>query len=221
MIYLVEDDESIRELVVYTLKSQDLDAKGFEKPSLFWKELDKELPSLILLDIMLPEEDGISILKKLRARPDTRKLPIIMLTAKGSEYDTVLGLDSGADDYIPKPFRMMELISRIKARLRRVEDKGAEEYRMGNLYVCPSRYVVTVNQEPVSLTLKEYEMLCLLLKNSGIVLSRTQLLNQIWGYEFDGESRTVDVHIRTLRQKLGEAGDLIETVRGIGYKMGK
>lgn len=221
MIYLVEDDESIRELVVYTLKSQDLDAKGFEKPSLFWKELDKEMPSLILLDIMLPEEDGISILKKLRARPDTRKLPIIMLTAKGSEYDTVLGLDSGADDYIPKPFRMMELISRIKARLRRVEDKGAEEYRMGNLYVCPSRYVVTVNQEPVSLTLKEYEMLCLLLKNSGIVLSRTQLLNQIWGYEFDGESRTVDVHIRTLRQKLGEAGDLIETVRGIGYKMGK
>lgn len=221
MIYLVEDDESIRELVVYTLKSQDLDAKGFEKPSLFWKELDKELPSLILLDIMLPEEDGISILKKLRARPDTRKLPIIMLTAKGSEYDTVLGLDSGADDYIPKPFRMMELISRIKARLRRVEDKGAEEYRMGNLYVCPSRYVVTVNQEPISLTLKEYEMLCLLLKNSGIVLSRTQLLNQIWGYEFDGESRTVDVHIRTLRQKLGEAGDLIETVRGIGYKMGK
>lgn len=221
MIYLVEDDESIRELVVYTLKSQDLDAKGFEKPSMFWKELDKELPSLILLDIMLPEEDGISILKKLRARPDTRKLPIIMLTAKGSEYDTVLGLDSGADDYIPKPFRMMELISRIKARLRRVEDKGAEEYRMGNLYVCPSRYVVTVNQEPVSLTLKEYEMLCLLLKNSGIVLSRTQLLNQIWGYEFDGESRTVDVHIRTLRQKLGEAGDLIETVRGIGYKMGK
>lgn len=221
MIYLVEDDESIRELVVYTLKSQDLEAKGFEKPSLFWKELEKEVPSLILLDIMLPEEDGISILKKLRARPDTRKLPIIMLTAKGSEYDTVMGLDSGADDYIPKPFRMMELISRIKARLRRVEDKGAEEYRIGNLYVCPSRYVVTVNQEPVSLTLKEYEMLCLLLKNSGMVLSRTQLLNQIWGYEFDGESRTVDVHIRTLRQKLGEAGDLIETVRGIGYKMGK
>ena len=191
MIYLVEDDESIRELVVYTLKSQDLDAKGFAKPSLFWKE------------------------------PDTRKLPIIMLTAKGSEYDTVMGLDSGADDYIPKPFRMMELISRIKARLRRLEDKGAEEYRIGSLYVCPSRHVVTVNKEPVNLTLKEYEMLCLLLKNSGMVLSRTQLLNQIWGYEFDGESRTVDVHIRTLRQKLGDAGDLIETVRGIGYKMGK
>ena len=221
MIYLVEDDESIRELVVYTLKSQDMDAKGFERPSLFWKELEKELPSLILLDIMLPEEDGISILKKLRARPDTRKLPVIMLTAKGSEYDTVLGLDSGADDYIPKPFRMMELISRVRARLRRAEDKGAEEYRIGSLYVCPSKHMVTVNKEPVSLTLKEYEMLCLLLKNSGMVLSRIQLLNQIWGYEFDGESRTVDVHIRTLRQKLGEAGDLIETIRGIGYKMGK
>ena len=207
MIYLVEDDESIRELVVYTLKSQGMEAKGFERPSQFWKELDKEIPSLILLDVMLPEEDGISILKKLRTRPDTRKLPIIMLTAKGSEYDVVMGLDSGADDYIPKPFRMMELISRIKAALRRAEDKGAEEYRLENLYVSP--------------TLKEYEMLCLLLKNSGMVLSRTQLLNQIWGYEFDGESRTVDVHIRTLRQKLGSAGDLIETVRGVGYKIGK
>lgn len=221
MIYLVEDDESIRELVVYTLKSQGMEAKGFELPSLFWKELEKEVPSLILLDVMLPEEDGISILKKLRSRPETRKLPVIMLTAKSSEYDTVIGLDSGADDYIPKPFRMMELISRIRARLRRSEDQGAEEYRLENLYVCPSRHVVAVDQEPVSLTLKEYEMLCLLLKNSGMVLSRTQLLNQIWGYEFDGESRTVDVHIRTLRQKLGTAGDLIETVRGVGYKIGR
>ncbi len=220
MIYLVEDDESIRELVVYTLKSQGMDTKGFERPSLFWKAMEKEQPSLLLLDIMLPEEDGISILKKLRMRPDTRKLPIIMLTARGSEYDTVVGLDSGADDYIPKPFRMMELISRIRALLRRAEDSGAEEYQIGKLYVNPAKHIVTVNQEAVSLTLKEYEMLCLLLKNSGMVLSRTQLLNQIWGYEFDGESRTVDVHIRTLRQKLGEAGDLIETVRGIGYKIG-
>ncbi len=221
MIYLVEDDESIRELVVYTLKSQGMEAKGFERPSLFWKELDKELPTLILLDIMLPEEDGISILRKLRTRPDTRKLPIIMLTAKGTEYDVVMGLDSGADDYIPKPFRMMELISRIKARMRRAEDTGAEEYHLENLYLCPSKHLVTVDQEPVNLTLKEYEMLALLLKNSGMVLSRTQLLNQIWGYEFDGESRTVDVHVRTLRQKLGSAGNLIETVRGVGYKIGK
>ena len=221
MIYLVEDDESIRELVVYTLKSQGMDAKGFERPSLFWKELEKEVPALIHLDIMLPEEDGISILRKLRTRPDTRKTPVIMLTAKGTEYDVVMGLDSGADDYIPKPFRMMELISRIKARLRRAEDKGAEEYHLENLYLCPGRHIVTVDQEPVNLTLKEYEMLVLLLKNSGMVLSRTQLLNQIWGYEFDGESRTVDVHIRTLRQKLGSAGDLIETVRGVGYKIGR
>ena len=219
MIYLVEDDESIRELVIYTLKSQGFEAKGFERPSLFWKELEKEHPSLLLLDVMLPEEDGISILKKLRVRPDTRKLPIIMLTARGSEYDTVIGLDSGADDYIPKPFRMMELISRIRALLRRSEDHGAEEYQAGNLYVCPARHVVTVDNKKINLTLKEYEVLCLLLKNSGTVLSRTQLLNQLWGYEFDGESRTVDVHIRTLRQKLGTAGDLVETVRGVGYKI--
>ena len=219
MIYLVEDDESIRELVIYTLKSQGFEAKGFERPSLFWKELEKEHPSLLLLDVMLPEEDGISILKKLRVRPDTRKLPIIMLTARESEYDTVIGLDSGADDYIPKPFRMMELISRIRALLRRSEDHGAEEYQAGNLYVCPARHVVTVDNKKINLTLKEYEVLCLLLKNSGTVLSRTQLLNQVWGYEFDGESRTVDVHIRTLRQKLGTAGDLVETVRGVGYKI--
>ena len=219
MIYLVEDDESIRELVIYTLKSQGFEAKGFERPSLFWKELEKEHPSLLLLDVMLPEEDGISILNKLRVRPDTRKLPIIMLTARGSEYDTVIGLDSGADDYIPKPFRMMELISRIRALLRRSEDHGAEEYQAGNLYVCPARHVVTVDNKKINLTLKEYEVLCLLLKNSGTVLSRTQLLNQVWGYEFDGESRTVDVHIRTLRQKLGTAGDLVETVRGVGYKI--
>ena len=206
MIYLVEDDESIRELVIYTLKSQGFEAKGFERPSHFWKALEKEKPALLLLDVMLPEEDGISILKKLRMRPDTRKLPIIMLTAKSSEYDTVVGLDSGADDYIPKPFRMMELISRIRALLRRTEDDGAEEYRTGNLYVCPSRHIATVDKKNVNLTLKEYEVLC-------------QLLNQVWGYEFDGESRTVDVHIRTLRQKLGSAGELVETVRGVGYKI--
>ena len=220
---LIVDDAEINRSLLADILSVEYDimeaSNGVEAVSLL-NQYHADL-SLILLDIMLPEEDGISILKKLRARPDTRKLPIIMLTAKGSEYDTVMGLDSGADDYIPKPFRMMELISRIKARLRRLEDKGAEEYRIGSLYVCPSRHVVTVNKEPVNLTLKEYEMLCLLLKNSGMVLSRTQLLNQIWGYEFDGESRTVDVHIRTLRQKLGDAGDLIETVRGIGYKMGK
>lgn len=220
MIYLVEDDESIRELVVYTLKSQGLEALGFERPSLFWKALERERPSLILLDVMLPEEDGISILKKLRMRPDTRKVPIAMLTAKGSEYDTVIGLDSGADDYIPKPFRMMELMSRIRALMRRSQDTGAQEYRLGCLYVSPARHLVTVNNEPVTLTLKEYEVLCFLLKNSGTVLTRTQLLNQVWSYEFDGESRTVDVHIRTLRQKLKEAGEYVETIRGVGYRIG-
>ena len=221
MIYLVEDDESIRELVIYTLQTTGLTAKGFPCAKDFWNAMKQEYPSLVLLDIMLPDEDGLSILKKLRDAGPTKRLPVIMLTAKGTEYDVVMGLDSGADDYIPKPFRMMELISRIKARLRRAEDKGAEEYHLENLYLCPGRHIVTVDQEPVNLTLKEYEMLVLLLKNSGMVLSRTQLLNQIWGYEFDGESRTVDVHIRTLRQKLGSAGDLIETVRGVGYKIGR
>lgn len=219
MIYLVEDDESIRELVIYTLKSQGLEAQGFGRPSLFWKALEKEVPSLILLDVMLPEEDGIAILKKLRLRPDTRKTPIAMLTAKGSEYDTVVGLDCGADDYIPKPFRMMELMSRIRALLRRGQENAEMDYQVGSLFVSPARHLVTVNKEPINLTLKEYEVLCLLLKNSGTVLTRTQLLNQVWGYEFDGESRTVDVHIRTLRQKLGEAGELVETVRGVGYKI--
>lgn len=197
-----------------------MEARGFERPSLFWKALEREQPSLVLLDVMLPEEDGISILKKLRMRPDTRKVPIAMLTAKGSEYDTVIGLDSGADDYIPKPFRMMELMSRIRALLRRSEDTGVQEYRLGCLYVSPARHLVTVNNEPITLTLKEYEVLCLLLKNSGTVLTRTQLLNQVWGYEFDGESRTVDVHIRTLRQKLKEAGEYVETIRGVGYRIG-
>ena len=171
---------------------------------------------LIILDVMMPKMDGWQVCREIRVNS---QVPIIMLTAKSSEYDTVVGLDSGADDYIPKPFRMMELISRIRALLRRTEDDGAEEYQTGNLYVCPSRHIATVDKKNVNLTLKEYEVLCLLLKNSGTVLSRTQLLNQVWGYEFDGESRTVDVHIRTLRQKLGSAGELVETVRGVGYKI--
>ena len=186
MIYCVEDEKNIRELLIYTLETTGFSARGMANSKELKDALKEELPDLILLDIMLPEEDGISILRKLRTRPDTRKIPVIMLTAKGTEYDVVMGLDSGADDYIPKPFRMMELISRIKARLRRAEDKGAEEYRLENLYLCPGRHIVTVDQEPVNLTLKEYEMLVLLLKNNGMVLSRTQLLNQIWGYEFDG-----------------------------------
>ncbi|MGN0399222.1 MAG: response regulator transcription factor [Blautia sp.] len=221
MIYLVEDDENIRELVIYTLNSQGLEAEGFSRPSQFWKAMEVTMPSLVLLDIMLPEEDGLSILKKLRTSQDTGKLPVIMLTAKGSEYDTVLGLDSGADDYIPKPFRMMELISRIRALLRRTEgQEKPQEYVLGELTVSPSRHMVRVNGKEVTLTLKEFELLCLLLSQQETVFSRSQLLDRIWGYEFDGESRTIDVHVRTLRQKLGSAGNYIKTVRGIGYKIG-
>ena len=211
MVYLVEDDESIRELVVYTLNSQGIEAEGFCVPSDFWETLEKRVPDLILLDIMLPEEDGLSMLEKLRKRSDTKQLPIAMLTAKGSE-----------DDYIPKPFRMMELVSRVKALLRRSgKSEGTDtEYTMGNLYVSKKKHQVKVDGKEITLTMKEFEMLLLLLSNPGIVFTRTQLLDKIWGYQFDGESRTVDVHIRTLRQKLGEAGHYIETVRGMGYKIG-
>lgn len=221
MIYLVEDDSSIRELIVYTLNSMGLRAKGFEKPSQFWRALEKEKPCMVILDVMLPEESGMEILKKLRKDISTERLPIIMATAKSSEYDKVNGLESGADDYISKPFSMMEMVARVKALLRRSDDVHEEmEHRIGNLYVCPTKHIVEVDGKEVLLTLKEFELLCLLLKNRGIVLSRDQLLNKIWGYSFDGESRTVDVHIRTLRKKLGSAGDVVKTIRGVGYKIG-
>ena len=222
MIYVLEDDESIRELIIYTLNGQNMQAKGFGTPSEFWDAVHEKTPSLVLLDIMLPEEDGFSILQKLRAAPATKRLPVIMLTAKGSEYDIVRGLDIGADDYVPKPFRMMELLSRIRALLRRsgADNDRQEESRVGNLYVNPVRHEVQVDGKDVVLTLKEFELLNLLISRQGIVFTRAQLLDEIWGYGFDGESRTVDVHVRTLRQKLGEAGNYIETVRGIGYKIG-
>ena len=222
MIYLVEDDESIRELLVYTLNGQGLVAEGFAYPSDFWHAMEKKIPDLVLLDIMLPEEDGLEILQKLRKKKETKNIPIAMLTAKGSEYDVVKGLDGGADDYIPKPFRMMELVSRVKALLRRggqEQPQDDEEYVLGELYVSKKRHLVKVNGEEVTLTMKEFELLLLFLSNPGIVFSRAQLLDKIWGYQFDGESRTVDVHIRTLRQKLKDAGHYIETVRGIGYKV--
>lgn len=220
MIYLVEDDSSIRELVVYTLNSTGLEAKGFEKPSEFWEAMQEEKPALVMLDLMLPEESGIDILKKIRENSQTEKLPVIIVTAKSSEYDKINGLESGADDYIAKPFSMMEMVARVKALLRRTESKAEEkEYIIGNLYVSPSKHIVKVDDEEVILTYKEFEMLNLLLENRGIVLTRDQLLNKIWGYSFDGESRTVDVHVRTLRQKLGTAGDVIKTIRGVGYKI--
>lgn len=222
MIYLLEDDNSIRDFVTYTLNSQGLEAVGFDRPSAFWAALAERLPTLVLLDIMLPEEDGLSVLKRLRAASATRRIPIIMLTAKSTEFDKVIGLDSGADDYIPKPFGMMELLARIKALLRRTEEEHAErDYALGGLYVSPAKHIVRADGQSVVLTLKEFELLCLLLENTGIVLTRAQLLDRIWGYSFDGESRTVDVHVRTLRQKLGACGELIQTVRGIGYKIGR
>ena len=221
MIYFLEDDNSIRELVVYTMNSTGFEATGFSRPSEFWEAMEKETPSLVLLDIMLPEEDGLSILKKLRASPATQRLPVMMLTAKDSEFDKVLGLDSGADDYVPKPFGMMELMARIKALLRRTSPDGSQErdYTLGKLYISPSHHLVKVDGKEIALTLKEFELLCFLLENDGMVLTRDKILARIWGYDFDGETRTVDVHVRTLRQKLGECGSLIETVRGVGYKI--
>lgn len=222
MIYLVEDDNSIRELVLYTLKANGYEAEGFEHPRDFWKAMDKKHPKLILLDIMLPGEDGLSILKKIRDDMSTKKIPVIMLTAKSTEYDKVIGLERGADDYIAKPFGIMELMARIKAVLRRTtqEDVKGKEYTVNDLYVNTAKHQVLSAGEEVILTAKEYEMLCRLLENRGNVLSRDTLLNEIWGYAFDGESRTVDVHIRTLRHKLGECGNYIETIRGFGYKIG-
>ena len=221
MIYLLEDDDSIRKLVLYGLDSQGFQAKGFALPSEFWRAMDAEMPELVLLDIMLPEEDGLSILRKLRARPATKRLPIIMLTAKNSEYDRGIGLDHGADDFVSKPFSMLELIARIPAVLRRAEPAQASgDFSLGLLFVSPDRHEVKVGGKDVTLTNKEFELLCLLLRNKGIVLTRATLMDRVWGFESERENRTLDVHIRTLRVKLGEAGSYIETVRGIGYKIG-
>lgn len=223
MIYCVEDDSGIRELVVYSLENTGFSAKGFENGKQFFNELDEiSLPDMVLLDIMLPGEDGVSILKKLRANPKTRNLPVILLTAKDSEYDKVIGLDSGADDYVAKPFGIMELISRIKAVLRRCGHEGTVSddcvYTIGCITLNTKKHAVEVNGNNVELTLKEFEVLRLLMKNQGTVITRDILLEQVWGYDFDGETRTVDVHIRTLRQKLGSGGSIIKTIRGVGYR---
>ena len=221
MIYIVEDDNSIRELVVYTLTTSGYETKGFATPSDFWEAMEQTAPQLILLDIMLPGEDGISILQKIRDNPTTRQLPIIMVTAKSAEYDKVEGLDSGADDYITKPFGMMELVSRVKALLRRTVSAPTPALTYGDIEIQPASRTLLVKGEPVTVTLKEFELLQLLLKHPSRVYPREELLEKIWGYTFEGESRTLDVHIRTLRQKLGDYGKYIETVRGIGYKLGE
>ena len=221
MIYCVEDDAGIRELVVYTLQNTGMEARGFADGTALFSVLRNEKPDLILLDIMLPGEDGISILRRLRSLPDTAALPVILLTAKNTEYDKVIGLDSGADDYIAKPFGMMELISRVRALLRRAEfgRERRETLRCGDIECDTTTHTMRACGEELTLTLKEYELLHLMLEHPMQVFTRDRLLSSIWGYEFDGESRTVDVHIRSLRLKLGAAGGQIETDRGVGYRL--
>jgi len=222
MIYCVEDDRNIRELLVYTLSTTGFQALGLESGKALFKELKNNKPELILLDIMLPGEDGYSILEQLKTASSTKEIPVIMVTAKGAEFDKVRGLDAGADDYITKPFGMMEFLARVKAVLRRSSQKNGErELHCGSLSMFVERHEVRENDKIIELTLKEFEVLRYLVENKGIVLTRDQLLGHVWGYDFDGETRTVDVHIRSLRQKLGEAGSMIETVRGVGYRIGE
>lgn len=220
MIYCVEDDAGIRDLMIYTLQASDLQAKGLPDADAFWTAMEKEKPKLILLDIMLPGEDGISILKKLKAQSTTADIPVIMATAKGTEYDKVIGLDLGADDYLAKPFGMMEMVSRVKAVLRRsYKDEKTEIVAVGKLTLNPQTHTVKADGEKVILTLKEFELLHKFMRHPGRVYSREQLLSDIWGADYVGETRTVDVHIGTLRTKLGECGEYIDTVRGVGYRL--
>ncbi len=222
MIYCVEDERNIRELLVYTLGSSGYEAKGVANGKELKKALKEETPDLILLDIMLPGEDGYAVLEYLKGRPDTQDIPVIMVTAKEAEYDKVRGLEGGADDFITKPFGMMEFLARVKAVLRRTKkQEQPKEYHYKGLTVDMKSRKVWENGRSVDLTLKEFELLRYLLENHGTVLSREKILEKIWGYEIYGETRTVDVHIRTLRQKLGDSGSLIETVRGVGYRIGE
>ncbi|MCM1061485.1 MAG: response regulator transcription factor [Eubacterium sp.] len=220
MIYCVEDDVSIRELMIYTLNASGFEAKGFSDGESLFGAMKTEKPRLIMLDIMLPGEDGISVLKRLRGDPSTAGIPVIMATAKGTEYDKVIGLDSGADDYLAKPFGMMEMVSRVKAVLRRTQPVGKPSvYRIGDVTLNDAEHKVTVGERQLQLTLKEYALLLLFMERPEIAFTREQLLQSVWGSDFVGETRTVDVHIGTLRTKLGEWGELIETVRGVGYRM--
>ena len=216
LIYAVEDDKNILEIEMFALKNSGYQVEGFECAHDFYKKLEEKQPDLALLDIMLPDEDGLEIVAKLRRRPETKKLPIIMVTAKSTEIDKVKGLDVGADDYLTKPFGVMELIARVKAVLRRTmeEDKFLT---LGDIFLDDEKHMVYVKDVPCSLTFKEYELLKLLLHNAGIVVTREIILERVWGIDFEGESRTLDMHIRTLRQKLGEAGSMTRTVRNVGY----
>ena len=224
-VFIVEDDEDIREIVLYSLRSAGFEGMGFEKGEDFFVELAKHKPALVLLDIMLPGDDGLSILKKLRNATKTKKLPVIMLTAKGSEFDKVKGLDMGADDYIAKPFGVTELISRVNAVLRRYAPEETLEpdelFEYESITLDTARRNVSVNGESITLTYKEYELLCFLFRNIGLALERSKIINAVWDYDFEGESRTLDMHIRSLRQKLGAAGEHIKTVRNVGYRLGE
>jgi len=219
MIYLLEDDQNIRDFTVYAVRNSGYEIEGFALPSAFRAAVAERVPELVLLDIMLPEEDGLSVLRRLRQEPATAKLPIIMLSARSTEYDKVLGLDSGADDYLAKPFGVMELLSRIRALLRRTEKPPVcNVLTGGGIRLDEARHRVTVDGYEIVLTGKEFDLLATLMRNQGIVLSRDRILEAVWGYDYSGESRTVDVHIRTLRAKLGDAGNSIDTVRGVGYR---
>ena len=220
MIYCIEDDISIRELIIYTLKLSGFEAKGFETGDELFAEMEKEVPELIMLDIMLPGQDGLSILKQLKNNQRYHDIPVIMATAKGTEYDVVNGLDLGADDYLSKPFGMMEMVSRVKAVLRRGSNKDVNNIIcIKDLVIDKKKRTVKINDEKIDLTLKEFELLQLLCENKGIVFDRQNLLEKIWGMDYLGESRTIDVHIGTLRNKLGEYGKMIRTVHGVGYSL--
>lgn len=217
LIYIVEDDESIREIETIALKNSNYIVSAFENAKEFYKKLDELVPDLILLDVMLPDESGYDIVRKLRKRPATQDIPIIMVTAKTTEMDMIKGLDGGADDYIKKPFSIMELITRVKALLRRTAKEEPKLLKLDDLVIDHERYVVTVNNEPVDLTYKEYELLRLLMGSQGIVMTREVIMRSVWDTDFEGETRTVDMHIKTLRHKLGDYGSRIKTVRNVGY----
>lgn len=220
MIFCVEDDNSIRDLMLYTLSASGFEVQGFPESVPFWRALETCTPELVLLDIMLPGEDGIAILKKLRAQPGTTHIPVIMATAKGTEFDKVIGLDMGADDYLAKPFGMMEMVARVKAVLRRVSrNEERDLLRLGDLELDPAACVVRRGGNQIELTRKEYKLLLTFMENPGRAFTRDQLLEMVWGLDYAGETRTVDVHIGTLRTKLGACGEAIVTVRGIGYRM--
>lgn len=217
LIYIVEDDESIREIETIALKNSNYIVSAFENAKEFYKKLDELVPDLILLDVMLPDESGYDIVRKLRRRPATQDIPIIMVTAKTTEMDMIKGLDGGADDYIKKPFSIMELITRVKALLRRTAKEEPKLLKLDDLVIDHERHVVTVNNEPVDLTYKEYELLRLLMGSQGIVMTRDVIMRSVWDTDFEGETRTVDMHIKTLRHKLGDYGSRIKTVRNVGY----